>query len=115
MAAARRLVARSGNFQSLRNRRFLVRVGVSSVRSANVQVLHLMTCGEGVEFFERRWLYVAAVLADATQQCFQGGAEGPISPASILTPWIAPLTLKPPQQRIVHYPPSLVKPGYKLF
>jgi hypothetical protein len=104
-------VARSGNLQSLRTWRFSLRVGAGLVRSANVQVLHLMPCGEGVEFVERRCLYVAAILANAMQQSVPRGAESSILPATVLTPWVATSPLQPPLQRIVHDPPSLAKLG----
>ncbi|MGB6347515.1 MAG: hypothetical protein WBF40_09165, partial [Methyloceanibacter sp.] len=80
--------------------------------STNVQVLQFTTCGEGVEFAERSWLYFAAVLANAAQQSFPGPAEGSIFPTKVPFPGVALLPLQPPLLPIINDPPVRIELRY---
>jgi hypothetical protein len=107
-------VARSSNLQSLGNRQFPVRVGVSLVRYRNVQVLHRVNRGQAIELIECRGLYFAAVLSDTAQQCYPRRAVGTVLPSLVLATRIAFPALQDPMRRVIHYPPSLVELGYEL-
>jgi hypothetical protein len=69
--------------------------------------------GERAKGSECRWFYFAALLANAPQQSFPRGAEGAVSPAGVLDPRAALLSLQPPLQRVIDDPPCRIELGYE--
>jgi hypothetical protein len=62
---------------------------------------------------DRVGVHFAAVLPNAAKQCCPRGAERAVSPTGVLVSRVALLSLQPPLQRIVHYPPAIVELGYE--
>jgi len=79
----------------------------------NVQVLHQVVLGKGVQLRQDDMLYFAQVFRDTADEGSPRSAVGTVHPARVLAARIPFLALQDPLQRLIHDPPARVDLRYE--